>query len=627
MIRVDLTKQPSEHVSVTQAYEVVHQAGLSNTVDRFVAQGPRCAFCEQGIRCSICSQGPCRILPRANRGVCGIDADGLTMRNLLHLNIMGISAYSHHAREVARTLIATGRGKTPYEIKEPGKLAEVCKKLGLGGSTPGEQAIAFGEAIMAELNRDYYEEAQMVEIFAPESRKQLWRDLGIFPGGPLAEIQTASTRAMTNIDGDYLSLAKSALRLGVSSAYSVLVPLELGQDVLFGIPQPHAANVDLGILDPAYVNILPNGHMPFVGFALVEAARKPENQEKARAAGAKGLRIVGSIETGQEMLQRLPMDDVFVGMTGNWIVLEYALATGAVDLVAADMNCTPPHLKEVADKFGAEIRAVSEVLGVVGVEHMDYHPEKVEGLVQELIDLAITNYGKRKSMPHHPVARTQKIMTGFSIEAVLGALGGSLEPLINAIAGGQIRGVAALVSCTTLKNGPHDSMTVAVAKELIKRDVLVLSAGCGNGATQVAGLNSLEAQALAGPGLRGVCEALGVPPVLSFGTCTDTGRLALLVGAVADALGVDTAKLPIVVTAPEYMEQKATIDAIGALALGLYTHVSPTPPVTGSPEVVKLLTEDLEGITGGKVAIGEDAVAVAEGIAAHIDKKRAALGI
>ncbi|NLO74701.1 MAG: anaerobic carbon-monoxide dehydrogenase catalytic subunit [candidate division WS1 bacterium] len=624
---MDLTTQPSEHASVREAYAVAHQAGLSNTVDRFVAQGPRCNFCEQGVRCAICSQGPCRILPRANRGACGIDADGLTMRNLIHLNIMGISAYSHHEREVAHTLIATGKGQTPFTIQEPDKLAHICEKLGLSGDTPEAQAVAFGEAILEEMNRDYYEESRLVEIFAPESRKALWRELGVFPGGPLAEIQAASTRTMTNIDGDYLSLAKTGLRLGVSNAYGVLVPLELGQDVLFGVPRPHTATVDLGVLDPDYVNLLPNGHMPFVGFALVEAARKPENQERARAAGAKGLRIVGSIETGQEMMQRLPVDDVFVGLTGNWIVLEYALATGAVDLVVADMNCTPPHIKEVTDKFGAEIRAVSEVLGVLGVEHLDYRPQQVADQAQELIDLAIANFGKRKSLPHFPVSRTQEIMTGFSVEAILDALGGSLEPLLKALTEGQIRGVAALVSCTTLKNGPHDAMTVGVAKELIKRDVLVLSAGCGNAATQVAGLNSLEAQNLAGPGLQAVCQALGVPPVLSFGTCTDTGRLALLVGAVADALGVDPSQLPVVVTAPEYMEQKATIDALSALALGLYTHVSPIPNVTGSATVAKLLTEDLEGITGGKLALADDPVQAVEGLVEHIDKKRKELGL
>jgi len=157
--------------------------------------------------------------------------------------------------------------------------------------------------------------------------------------------------------------------------------------------------------------------------------------------------------------------------------------------------------------------------------------------------------------------------------------------------------------------------------------ILVLSAGCGNAATQVSGLNSMDAQQLAGEGLRGVCEALGVPPVLSFGTCTDSGRIILLVGAIADALGVDPSQLPVAVTAPEYMEQKATIDALGALAFGLYTHVSPTPFVAGSPEVVKLLTEDIEGLLGSKLALGDDPVAIADGIAAHIDAKRAALGI
>ena len=37
------------------------------------------------------------------------------------------------------------------------------------------------------------------------------------------------------------------------------------------------------------------------------------------------------------------------------------------------------------------------------------------------------------------------------------------------------------------------------------------------------------------------------------------------------------------------MEQKATIDAIFALALGLYTYVNPVPTVTGAPNLVKLL--------------------------------------
>ena len=137
----------------------------------------------------------------------------------------------------------------------------------------------------------------------------------------------------------------------------------------------------------------------------------------------------------------------------------------------------------------------------------------------------------------------------------------------------------------------------------------------------------MEAKEKAGDGLKAVCEALGIPPVLSFGTCTDTGRLLNLVSTVAEALGVDPTQLPVAVTAPEYMEQKATIAAVAAVAYGLYTHVSPTPPVTGSENVVKLLTEDLEGLTGGKIAVGDDPVAIVDGIEKHINKKRKELGI
>jgi hypothetical protein len=49
-------------------------------------------------------------------------------------------------------------------------------------------------------------------------------------------------------------------------------------------------------------------------------------------------------------------------------------------------------------------------------------------------------------------------------------------------------------------------MTSNAGAELIKRDMLVLSLGCGNGAMQVAGLASPEAKRFAGPGLKAICE-------------------------------------------------------------------------------------------------------------------------
>jgi carbon-monoxide dehydrogenase catalytic subunit len=152
--------------------------------------------------------------------------------------------------------------------------------------------------------------------------------------------------------------------------------------------------------------------------------------------------------------------------------------------------------------------------------------------------------------------------------------------------------------------------------------------GCGNAALQVAGLCIPEARELAGPGLKSICEALKVPPVLSYGTCTDTGRCGDLLAAVSNALGdVPIPDLPVVAAAPEYMEQKATIDAIFALALGLYTYVNPVPAVTGAPNLVKLLTQDCPEVTGGILNVETDAVKAVEGMLAHIEAKRKKLGV
>lgn len=623
----EMAEKVSQHESIRTMHDKMKEDGVVSVVERFEAQGARCTFCEQGITCQLCSMGPCRILRKADKGACGIDANGMVMRNMVHRANMGIAAYIFHAKEVAKTLKATAKGKTPFQIKDRSKLDLLANVFGIPAGCD-----AFGEkvadAMVAELNKDSLEESTIVNALAPESRKRLWRDLGIFPGGPVSELVDSTARAMTNIDGDYVSLAKTALRLGVASCYGALVPLEIAQDALFGTPAPHEAYVDLGILDPEYINILPNGHEPFVGMALIEAARSEETQRRAREAGAKGLRIVGSIETGQEIMQRVPCDDVFVGLTGNWLNQEFVLATGAVDVFAMDMNCSLPSLAPIAEKYRVSLVSVSRLVGVPGVDRkIIYDPERVHEQAMEIIDIAIENFKRRKSNLSARNLKKTKIMTGFSIEAVLGALGGRLDPLLDAIKSGAVKGVVALVSCTSLRNGGQDTMTTAVARELIKRNMLVLSAGCGNAACQVAGLNSLDAQEIAGDSLRAVCKALGVPPVLSFGTCTDTGRLALLVGAVANALGVDTAQLPVAVTAPEYMEQKAVIDAFSAVALGLYTHVSPVPPVTGAPDVVNLLTHDVEKLTGGRLAVETDPAAAVDGIERHIDGKRKALGI
>ena len=622
----------SAHGSVTAMIEQVRAGGETNVFDRMAAQGEygekRCQFCVKGIRCSLCSQGPCRITDKALRGVCGIDADAMAMRNFLLQNTMGASTYIYHATEVFRTLATAEPGGT-YEIKDQAKVELLARAAGVPLQPADTLAKRTSDALLASLNADHREPSALVKAFAPAKRVDAWEKLGILPGGPLHELVYATSSCLTNVDGDYVSLALKGLRLGLATAYGVQVPLELGQDALFGTPTPHAIKTDLGLLDPAYVNIVPNGHEPFIGAAIIAAAHDAKWQEKAKAAGAKGLRVIGSIETGQELVQRFAVDAVFRGITGNWLTEELAVATGAIDVFAADMNCTVPTLGETARKHGTLLIPVNDLIGIPSAEApILFDPAKAGDQAIELIEKAIGNFPRRRALGNgKPELRVGDAVAGFSTESILAALGGSLDPLLDVIKNGTLRGVAGLVSCTTLRDTGQDVNTIAIAKELIKNDVLVLAMGCGNAALQVAGLEALEAKDQAGPGVKAVCELLGIPPVLSFGTCTDTGRILLLLGAIADALGVDVPALPVVATAPEYMEQKATVDAMAALAFGLYVHVSPVPFVTGAPRLVKLVTEDLPAVTGGKLAVETDPHEAVAAMLAHIETKRTALGI
>jgi carbon-monoxide dehydrogenase catalytic subunit len=629
----------SYHESVRSVYqERIKPAGITNIWDRFEAQGmggdpdKRCPFCMAGARCDLCSNGPCRAdASKDKRGVCGITADGMAMRMMLLRNVMGASTYHYHTEQTVKTLRATARGKTPFSILEPEKLKVFAGRLGLDTSgTDIEVAESLCDFADSDFNRKHYEPSKIVEALATDERKDLWRALDIFPGGIHGEMMRATSSCLTNVDGFYQSLALKAMRMGIAMAYQSQIVNEYCQDVLFGLPRPHRMRVDLGVLDPEYVNVLPNGHEPFLGFAMIQLARETAWQEKARAAGAKGLRVIANIETGQEIIQRWETDEALYGFTGNWIMQEAVLASGCVDLFACDMNCSMPIDTFYAEQYKLRLIPVSDLVSFEGItDRVDYEPEKAAEQAAVLLQMAIDNFGERKASTE-PVSGlpTKEALVGFSTESILEALGGTLDPLLDALKDGTIRGLAGLVSCTTLRNSGQDAHSVAVAKELIKRDILVLSMGCGNGAMQVAGLCLPDAAGLAGQGLKSLCEKLGVPPVLSYGTCTDTGRLADLLAAVSAALGdVPIPDLPVVAAAPEYMEQKATIDAVFALALGLYTYVNPVPTVTGGPNLVRLLTEDCRDVTGGVMNFETDAAKAVDGMLAHIESKRNELGI
>jgi anaerobic carbon-monoxide dehydrogenase catalytic subunit len=452
-------------------------------------------------------------------------------------------------------------GETPFEIREKDKLFAFAARLGLPASDSVKRtALELCDFVQMDFNRSG--PSWIVQALAPAERQEVWQKAGIFPTGIYHEMMLATSSCLTNVDGNYASLALKAMRMSVAMAYQSQIINEYCQDILFNIPRPHPMRVDLGVLEPDYVNALVNGHEPFLGFAMVQLARKPEWQAKAKAAGAKGLRIIANIETGQEMIQRWTMDEVFYGFTGNWITQEAVLASCCVDLFACDMNCSMPVDPIYAEKYHSKLIPVSELVSFAGIsERIDYLPQKAGEQAGKLLQMAVDNFAeRRKTIEPVTSLPVREAVVGFSTESIVEALGGSLTPLLDAIKKGTLRGVVGLVSCTTLRDHGQDAYTLAVTCQLIKRDILVLSMGCGNAACQVGGLCSPEATELAGPGLKAICEALKIPPVLSYGTCTDTRRIADMLAAISDALGgVPIPDLPVAVAAPEYMEQKATI--------------------------------------------------------------------
>jgi carbon-monoxide dehydrogenase catalytic subunit len=178
------------------------------------------------------------------------------------------------------------------------------------------------------------------------------------------------------------------------------------------------------------------------------------------------------------------------------------------------------------------------------------------------------------------------VIAGVSVEAVVGILskvdgGDPLKPLLDNIVSGNITGVCLFAGCNNVKV-PQDRNFVTMIKELAKRDVLVLATGCASGAFARHGLMTPQAtEQYAGPGLKAVLTALGnaaglnapLPLVLHTGSCVDNTRAVAIAVAIANKLGVDLDKLPVVASAPEAMSEKAVSIGTWAVALGLPTHI------------------------------------------------------
>ena len=391
------------------------------------------------------------------------------------------------------------------------------------------------------------------------------------------------------------------------------------------------APVGLRVIDPDYINIMITGHQHSMFVHLQDDLLSPAAVAKAQAAGAKGFKLVGCTCVGQDLqLRGAHYVDLFPGHGGNNFTSEAILATGAIDAVLSEFNCTLPGIEPICDELRIKQICLDAVAKKANASLKRFVYADRERICGEIIDETVEAYkARRGSVPLRllPDHGNDNTLTGVSEISLKKFLGGSWTPLIELIASGKIKGVAAVVGCSNLTAGGHDVLTVELTRELIARDIIVLTAGCSSGGIENCGLMTPDAADLAGPSLKEVCVSLGIPPVLNFGPCLAIGRLEIVATELAEALNIDMPQLPLVLTAPQWLEEQALADGAFGLALGLPLHLGLPPFVTGSAVAVSVLTEQMKALTGGHVIINPNAKESAYILEGIISDKRAALGL
>jgi len=618
-------------ITVISTKQVLQQDIAKNVVtayDRIQNRGmSACLFGSGGTCCRHCNMGPCQIIDGVDDmlGICGATADTVAARNFGRICAAGTSAHTDHAREMVKGFIATAKGETPHEIKDVRKLHMLAEIFGVEteGRDKNEIAIEIGELALADFGKQDDTPLTMTKR-APAKRQELWKRLNIFPRGVDREVVEMMHRTHMGVDQEYHNIMLQASRCSLGDGWgSSMLSTEL-TDIMFGTPVPRRAIVDLGCLKKDQVNITVHGHEPLLAEALCLAAQEEDMLALAKKAGAKGINLAGVCCTGNEILMRRG-----IPVAAGFVQQEMALATGAVEAMVVDVQCVMQSVSEVAKNFHTDIITTNYRAKMPDSTHIQFEEEAPLESAKEILTKAISNYKKRGDC-FIPEETKVDVVVGFSHETINNMLGGtfrsSYRPLNDNIINGRIRGVGVIVGCDNYKL--TDEAHEIIARELIKNDVLVLTTGCAATALGRAGLVNPEAIKHAGPGLREVCETVGMPPVLHMGSCVDNSRILIAATEMVreGGLGDDISDLPAIGTAPLWMSEKAVAIGQYFVASGAQV-VFQNLPTTGAKAFNNYLLEGMMDTYGAVWNVASEPLEIAKLMIERIDTKRAALGI
>jgi carbon-monoxide dehydrogenase catalytic subunit len=635
-----MNKKVSHDEAVNAMLPIAKKANVETVWDRYEQQQPQCGFGTLGVCCRVCWQGPCRIDPFGNgpqTGICGADANTIVARNLVRGIAAGTAAHSGHGKHIALTLLELSEGHAAdYSIKDEAKLTRVAQLLGI--SVDDKEVMQIAKEVAQRSLDDFSRQDEAVpcswvEKTLPQERLEKLGKLGAMPHNIDGTIADIMGRTHIGTDADPVNLLLAGIKSSLADYAGMYLGTELS-DVLFGTPTPVVSSANLGVIKVDAVNIAVHGHNPLLSELVCDAAA--QMNEEAKKAGAKeGINIVGICCTGNEVLMRHG-----VNLATNFLSQELAVVTGALDAMVVDVQCIMPSLAKVKECFHTELITTMPTCKIPGATHVEFDTKNAAESAREIIQLSINAYKRRNSAKVNIPNTTAKVYAGFSAEAIVGALSmvdadDPLKPLVDNIVNGNIKGVALLAGC----NNPQvvqDLSFTTIAIELAKNNVLLLATGCAAGALAKAGLMTPEAtEEYAGDSLKAVLTAIGqaaglngpLPLVLHMGSCVDNTRAVAVATALANKIGVDLDKLPVVASASECMSEKAMAIGTWAVSLGLPTHLGVIPQILGSPVVTEVLTETVKGLTGGYFMVETDPKAAAGKLLEAIEQRRTGLGI
>jgi len=575
--------------------------GIDTVFDRAVSMKP-CAIGMQGICCKNCAMGPCRLpLPKGGiegedtrKGLCGATANTIAARNFIRMIAGGAAAHSDHGRSVAEVFMSVAQKETEdYKIKDPRKLLSIAPHLDVAThvEVDGQQmdrdldeiTLEVAEKALNEWGKPggnlYYLKR------APKLLYEKWKKAGVLPRSIDREVVEIMHRTHMGVDQDYKNLLKQGARCSLADGWGGSMLATDLQDVLFGTPTPLQSEANLGVMKQDHVNIIVHGHEPVLSEMIVAAVQSKEMIDYAKEKGAAGIQLGGICCTANEVLQRHGVPPV-----GTFLQQELAIITGACDAMVVDIQCIFQNLANVAECFHTKLITTHPIARMEqnSVEHIEFDEHHAMDDAKRIVRMAIDNFKNRGSEVMIPQQKSAQI-AGFSVESIEYHLGGTFRgtfyTLNDNIINGRIRGVAGVVGCNNARTR-HNEAHITIVKELIKNDVLVLTTGCNGIACAMEGLLTPETAAVfCGPGLREVCETVGIPPVLHLGSCVDNSRILLAATEVVRAgkLGKDLCDLPVAGSAPEWMSEKAISIGQYFVTSGVYTVFGYHFPTTGAP--------------------------------------------